>query len=391
MGPLAGVRVVEVGHHLIGPLTCMYLADLGAEVIKVEPLYGEQFRTAGPPIPGGTDSRLFVAVNRNKRGIALDFGKPEGLAVLHRLIGKADVFVENFTPDIVDKLKLGYPELSAVNPRLIYCGISAFGEVGAGRDRRAFDLVVEGEAGLLMKRAGSDELPFRGPLPLTDTAGPMLLAFGVASALFGRERTGRGERISLSLLDVAIALQAHQFIWFQDGPPPSLDPVPVFLYRVYRTADDHVTLGVRSHALWLRLCRTIGLEALVDDPQYQNWEAVCRHSAELTPLVEKKFAERTTADWLARLQAAGVPCGRVRPGTDLFTDPQVAANHMLVDAEHPIGGPVKVMGLPLHFAKNPGDIRRLAPALGEHTTEVLREVGYSADEIDGLRRDRIAG
>ncbi len=386
-GPLSGIQVVEIAHHLVGPLTTMYLADLGAEVVKVEPPEGDDWRRRfGPPIPGGTDSRYFVSINRNKRSLALDLGQPEGQAIVQRLAARSDVLVENFTPGVAERLGIGYETLAQINPRLIYCGLSGFGETGPSSHRRAFDIVVEGETGLLTYRPGIDELPLPARVPLNDTAGPMLLAYGIAAALFARERSGRGQKLTTSLLDIAIALQAHRFIWFATEPTPSLTAPKTIVYRVYRTADGFLTLAVLSERLWRRLCQALGLETLFDDPRYSTWEALFQNQESLRPTFEERFQAKPTAEWLEKLQTAGIPCGRVRPGEELFTDPQVEANGMVVELEYAGAGKAKVMGTPLRFRDTPGSIRRSAPAIGEHSEEILGELGYTAREIQQLRQ-----
>lgn len=381
--PLAGYRVVELAHHLAAPLAAMYLADFGADVVKVEPLEGDDWRRWGRPSPAGM-SQPFLAVNRNKRSLALDLGRPAGRAVLARLLGRADALVTNYTPAALAALGLGPARLARRFPRLVVCTLSAFGRRGPEAGRRAFDLVVAGEAGLLLPHPDGASPPPLPPAPVSDTGGALLVAYGVALALLHRVRGGRAPHVDASLLGAAVALQAHRFIWLEGEPAPELQPPPMALYGAYPTADGFVTVAALAERLWARLCRALGLEALLHDPRYTPWARLLERQLELRPLLEKRFRERTTAEWVAALARAGVPAGRVQWGAAVFEHPQLVANRVVLRQRHPRAGAFRALGFPLALRRAPARLRRPAPALGAHTRAVLAELGYGRAAIAEL-------
>ncbi len=382
-GPLTGFRVVEMAHHLAAPLAAMHLGDFGADVIKVETPSGDDWRRWGRPTPAGM-SQLFLAVNRNKRSLALDLGAPEGRAVLDRLLRSADVLLTNYVPAALEELDLAPRRLARRFPRLIVCTLSAFGTRGPDAGRRAFDITVSGETGLLLPHPDGTSPPLVNSAPIADTASALMLAYGVALALLHRQRTGRAQPVESALINACIALQAHRFIWLAGEPAPELRIPIMSVYGTYATRDGFITVAVLAERLWSRLCRALGLTALLDDPRYTPWPNLVARQLEVRPLLAERFLARTTDEWLALLAPAGVPVGRVQWGADVFAHPQLRANGVVATVRHPTAGRLTGMGFPLRLPRTPARLRRHAPALGAHSRAVLAELGYRAPEIRRL-------
>lgn len=377
--PLEGYRVVELAHHLAAPLAAMYLADFGADVVKVESLEGEDWRRWGRVSPAG-DSQLYLAVNRNKRSLSLDIGRPEGRRVLERLLTRSDVLLTNYAPQMLRQLKLNAGALARRYPRLIVCALSAFGTRGPDAHRRAFDIVVSGETGLLLPHPDGVSAPLVNAAPIADTSSALMLAYGVALALLARERGARAQAVETALINACIALQAHRFIWLDGDPAPETSPPPMAMYRAYPTADGFITVAAIAERLWRRLCKAVGVEALLDDPRYTLWANVYARRGELIAVLEERFRTRTTEEWLKVLIEAGVPAGRVNTGARVFAHPQLLANGVAVTRRDPRAGRLRTMGFPLRLGATPARLRRHPPALGADSPAVLRELGYRSRE-----------
>jgi crotonobetainyl-CoA:carnitine CoA-transferase CaiB-like acyl-CoA transferase len=394
-GPLAGVRVLELAHVMAGPVCGLMLADLGADVVKVERVPGgDDTRRTVPPEVGG-ESAAFLQMNRNKRGIALDLKHPDAVAALRRLARGADVLIENYRRGTMAKLGLGYETLAAENPALIYCEISGFGRTGPYADRAGFDLIAQGMSGLM---SITGEAPGRPPMkvgaPLTDITAGILGALGCVSAYVHRLKTGRGQRVDTSLFEAGITHTYWQSaIAFATGvsPGPMGSAHPLNApYQAFATADGWINIGAANQSNWERFLGVIEAPALEDDPRFKHNSGRMANLALLVETLAPYFKRRTTADWLARFEQAGVPAGPVLSIMEMHADPQARARGMVVETEHPRAGRTKAIGLPIKLSATPGGIRRPAPLFGQHTREVLAEAGYAPAEIDALARSGAA-
>ncbi len=388
-GPLDGLKVVEVAHIMAGPVCGMMLADLGADVIKVERVPGgDDSRHFLPPDIDG-ESAAFMMVNRNKRGIAVDLKHDDGKTVLRRLLAGTDVVIENYRPGTMERLGFGYDVLRRDNPGLIYCGVSGFGGTGPYADRGGFDLIAQGMSGLMsITGEGPGRPPVKVGVPVTDITAGILAAMGVLAAYVHRLKTGRGQRVDTSLFEAGIAntyWQSAIALATGDSPPAMGSAHPLNApYQAFQTADGWINVGAANQANWLKLLDALEAPAIAHDARFaeprlrmENLDALV---AALTPV----FASRPTADWLGRLERAGVPAGPILDIMGMLRDPQTVARGMVVRVPHARLGEVETLGPPVKFSETAATVRRGAPVLGQHTREVLAEYGYSADDIDRL-------
>jgi len=393
-GPLKGVTVVELAHIMAGPVCGRMLADMGADVIKVERVPGgDAARGFLPPDVDG-EPAAFMMLNRNKRGIAVDLKAPAGKEIVQRLLKTADVVIENYRKGTMERLGLGYDELNKNNPGLIYCEISGFGRTGPYADRGGFDLVAQGMSGLMsITGEGPDRPPVKCGTPVTDITAGLLATMGVLAAHIERNKTGRGQRVDTSLFEAGITQTFWQSaIALATGvsPTPMGSAHPLNApYEAFQTANGWLTLGAASQVVWQRLPDVLGLPELLTDSRFQQNEDRMAHRAELADALAPAFKKRSTNDWLERLDAAGVPAGPVLSVGEMLADPQTKAREMLVETEHQRLGPVPTIGFPVKFSETPAAIERGAPTLGQHTTEVLRELGYADSDIDKLVADSV--
>jgi formyl-CoA transferase/CoA:oxalate CoA-transferase len=391
MGPLHGIFVVDLTRVLSGPYCTMLLADMGARVIKVEqPGKGDDTRAWGPPFLDG-ESAYFLSINRNKESLTLDFKRPEGRAVLERLVARADVLVENFRPGTLARLGLDAASLSPRHPRLVYCSISGFGQSGPRSAEPGYDAVMQAEGGLMSITGSHDGPSYRLGVAIADIVTGMFAAQGITAALFARERTGRGQAVDIAMLDSVAALLTYQAgIYFAtDAPPVRLgNRHPTIVpYETFAAADGDFVLAVGNDELWRRFCAVAELD--LGERFATNRQRVAGYD-ELRPLLAARLGTRPRAVWIQALTAAGVPCGSVRNLGELFADPQVAARRMVEEVAHATVGPLRVLGTPLKLSDTPALVRMAPPALGQHTDTILAEdVRLTTAEIDLLREKKV--
>ena len=394
MGPLSGIKVIELAHIMAGPCCGLMLADMGADVIKLEKApAGDDSRRFLPPDIGG-ESAAFLMMNRNKRGIVVDLKTAGGKQVARRLFTDADVVIENYRKGTMELLGLGYDTLRQENPGLIYCEISGFGRTGPYAERGGFDLIAQGMSGLM---SITGEAPGRPPIkcgaPMADITAGILGAMGVLAAYIQRAKTGQGQRVDTSLFEAGIVHTYWQSAIAMasgtaPGPMGSAHPLNA-PYEAFKTTDGWITLGAANQANWLKLLDLITAPELGEDPRFTNNHGRITHRIELAKALAPIIRTRTSADWLSRLEAAGVPAGPVLDVAEMHRDPQTLARGMVTKAPHTKLGPVKTLGAPVKFSATPGGVTRGAPLLGEHTREVLAEYGYGDDEIDALICDGV--
>ena len=387
---LDGIRVLELGNFMAGPYAGTLLADMGADVVKVEsPDGGDYSRALGPFPAPGSDGAGFLRLNRNKRGIALDLKSPDGAAAFRALAKEADVVIENFRPGTMDGLGLGYERLAADQPGLIYLAISGFGRTGPYRDRPGLDLILQAESGLMSVTGEPGGRPVKIGVPAVDLTSALYGAYAVLSALIARGADGLGQLIDLSLIESGVSLA----IW-ESGVYLTTGEVPERLgsahrviapYQAFRTSDGHIVLGAITPAAWEALRALVGTQQLTDDdPRWRDPASRRAHAAELAAIIEEVTTTRTTEAWIADLEAARIPCGRLNDYAHVFADPHLDARGLFVDLPHPVLGTVRAIGSPVHMSGTPPVMRSAAPRLGEHTRTVLAEAGLSAEAIDGL-------
>ncbi len=389
MGPLDGIRVVDLTRFLAGPYCTQELGDFGADVIKIEARDGDPSRdqTLRPDLLG--DSYFFAAANRNKRSVTVDVRTEAGREIVHRLVRGADVFVENFRPEVAERLGLGPQALRAENPRLVYCSITGFGRTGPYSQRPGFDQVGQGMSGFMSITGQEPTGPTRAGIALADLTCAMTACRGILFALLARERTGRGQEVRVSILDSMVALLTWSAgMYFETGVPPGVagNHHPLSSpFGVYQAKDGPFNLAAGNERMWVRLCETLGRPELVQDPRFRTTNDRVAHRAELDAILGKIFRTRTSGEWVAHLNERGVACGPIYNLAEVFQDPQVLHEQMLVEMPHPVHGRVKLLGMPIKLSDTPGAFRLAPPRLGEHTDEVLREIGYTAEAIAEMR------
>jgi formyl-CoA transferase/CoA:oxalate CoA-transferase len=374
--PLEGIRVVDLTSYIAGSYGAMMLADLGASVVKVEALEGDSFRE----LPG------FFGWNRGKRSIALNLKTPEGREIVERLAREGDVVMENWRPGVADRLGVGHEALMALNPRLIYLSVSAFGSTGPYVDRPGFDPLLQALGGLMTLQGFGGPPQYLRTAP-TDYYTAALGAQAVLAALFVRERTGRGQRIETSLLRGVMALQSGIVLDYA-AKPTLIRENPT--YRLYKGSDGawfFVACGNQS--FWVKLCKALEMEAFADDPRFGSWLLRLQNNQALLPIIEQRFAEKTRDEWLAILAAHDIPAAPVKTILEFMDDPAVQHHDMVHEYDHPDVGRLRLMGQPLVFADTPTRDPGPPPTLGQHTDEVLKEVGYDAATINELRAKKV--
>lgn len=386
---LDGLRVLELGNYMAGPYAGTLLADMGADVVKIEaPAGGDYSRGLGPFAEGSPDGAGFLRLDRNKRSVALDLKTERGKRAFRSLVGRTDVIIENLRTGTLDAMGLGYDALAPSHPRLIYCSITGFGRTGPYRDRAGLDLILQAESGLMSVTGEPGRPPVKVGVPAVDLASALYGAFAIVTAVLARVRTGRGQLLDLSLIESGVSLaiwESGVYLTTGEVPGPLGSAHRVTApYQAFRTADGYIAIGATSPPTWDAFCAATGLERLRDDPKWSEATRRRERATELASIIESVTVDRTTTDWLGALSAAGVPCGRINDLEAVFADPHLIERGLFVDLPHPVLGTVRAIGSPLHLSDTPPVMRRAAPLLGEHTREVLHEAGLPEAEIDAL-------
>ena len=391
MKPLDGIRIVDLSRILAGPYCSMLLGDMGAEIIKIEsPDHGDDTRGWGPPFIDG-ESAYFLSINRNKKSLTLNLKAGQGKDILTRLIGLSDVLIENFRPGTLGRLGFGYEQVRAMNPRMVYASISGFGQTGPLAGRPGYDLIAQGEGGIMSVTGFPDGPPTKAGTPIADIAAGIFAAQGILLALYARERTGRGQLVDVSMLDGQVALLTFQAgIYFATGESPGRmgNQHPTIVpYETFRSKDGYINLAIGNTNLWRTFCKAIAREELSADPRFGTEASRVENRNALKPIMDAIVAERTTRQWLELLERAGVPAGSVNSVAEICEHPQIKAREMVVDVPHPTLGSVKVSGVPIKLSDTPGAVSTAPPLLGQHTAEILKGLlGYSLKEVEELRK-----
>lgn len=392
MRPLEGLLIVDLSRVLAGPYCTMTLGDLGARVIKIEePAKGDDTRSWGPPFWRG-ESTYFLSLNRNKESLTLNLKSESGKEILWRLIARGDILVENFRPGTLARLGFDWEAMHRRNPRLIYCAISGYGQTGPQSHRAGYDLIAQGEGGVMSVTGEPDGPPLKAGVSQADVVAGMWATIGILTALAAREKTGRGQMIDSSLIEGQLGLLTYQAYNFWSGHDPSrmgnrhpnLTP-----YETYAAADGHLNVGVGSEGLWKKFCTAMEAPEMAELPEFRTARDRLENRALLERELAPRFARRTVEDWLDCLGKAGVPCGKVRSVAEALSDPQVLARGLIHELPHPGIPDFKVVGLPVHLSETPGEPLSAPPALGQHTMSLLTELGFDQGDIEELRAQGI--
>jgi crotonobetainyl-CoA:carnitine CoA-transferase CaiB-like acyl-CoA transferase len=380
-GPLDGLTVLDLTRVLSGPYCTMLLADMGARVIKIEqPGRGDETRAWGPPFVAG-ESAYFLSINRNKESVALDFKQPAGRAALDRLLARADILVENFRPGTLDRVGLGYASVSATYPRLVYCSISGFGQTGPRRNHAGYDAVMQAEGGLMSVTGAADGPAFRVGVAIADLVAGLLAAQGIVLALYSRDRIGRGQLVDVGMLDGVVSLLTYHASMHLTTHTTSQRVgnrhATIAPYDTFTTADGELFLAVGNDDQFRRFCEATALQSLLADERFATNPSRVVHHRELRERLVPVLQRHSRAHWSEVLTRAGVPCGAVRDVPDALSDPQLSARNMIEAVEHAAAGMLKVLGVPIKLSETPGSVRTAPPTLGQHTAQVLAEIGMS--------------
>lgn len=391
--PIEGIKVIDLTQAMAGPMATMLLGDLGAEIIKIEPPSGDQTRSWAPPFINGISS-YFLSVNRNKRSVVLDLKTTEGVEVLRRLVKEADILIENFRPGTLDRLGLSYERAREINPRIIYCSLSGYGQTGPQKDWPGYDLTVLASSGLLSLNGEEGRSPIKFGVPIADIVSGMLADIAILSALHERNDSGKGQHIDLAMMDGNFMILTHQaFSYFATGQNPrrlgsahsNISP-----YQVFRTGDGFIAIAVGTEKLWGEFCRCIGREDLMCNPDFRtNVERVSNRDR-LVEELENTFNGMKTKELFSALLKAGIPVAPINSVSEAVNNEQIRARDMVTTMQSPYGE-IPMLGTPFKMSRTPGSLRKAPPQLGEDTDDILSGAGYSAEEIHRLRENRILG
>jgi crotonobetainyl-CoA:carnitine CoA-transferase CaiB-like acyl-CoA transferase len=388
-GALEGIRVLDLSQLMAGPLASLLLGDMGADVVKVEPPDGDAMRFTAETFINGENS-FFLSLNRNKRSVVLDLKHEAGRRAFMRLAETADVVLENLRPGAVARLRVDYESVRRVNPRVVYCSVSGFGQRGPNRNRPAVDPIIQAESGLMSLTGTPESGPLRTGMPIADFVAPVFAALAIVSALFARQASGHGQKIELSMLDASVfSMMPREGYFFIGGENPlrlGNEHYQIVPTNVYPTKDGRL-IKIVAHAekFWRLLVEALGDETLAKDPRFRTNADRLKHREEVDRRLREILGRRTLSEWTVRLGEHGVLFAPVREMSEVLTDPAILTDEMVVELDHPRAGRIKLLGNPMKFLETPVQFRRPPPLLGQHTREVLKEAGYTDDEVDRLR------
>jgi len=387
--PLAGLKVTDLTSFLSGPFCTMLLGDMGAEVIKIEePKAGDANRSSRPSIKG--EGAYFLYANRNKKSMTLNLREEEGRKILIQLAKDADVFVENFRPQVKKRLKIDYPILKEINPRLIYCSISGFGQTGPWAERPGFDQIAQGMSGLMSVTGFPEYGPTRVGVAIGDSVCGIFAAYGILTALMEREKSGQGQFLETSLLEGLISVLGFQAaIYFATGETPlpqGNDHAVNAPYGTYRTKDGYINIATATQKMWEILSQILGMGELTNDPRFRRNDGRVKNKKELRETMEKQLASKTSTEWVEILNQEGIPCGTINTIDQVFQDKQVLHQQMLMEIDHLTAGEIKMIGFPVKMERTPAHISLPPPVLGQHNREILKGLNYSNEAIEDLKK-----
>lgn len=391
--PLSGIKVVDLSRFIAGPYCTMKLGDMGAEVIKVEtPGKGDDSRALGPPFLEG-ESAYYLSFNRSKKSITLNLRDEKAKDILRKLISEADVFVENFRIGVTEKMGLQYEEVRQIKEDIIYCSITGYGHNSPYREKPSFDVMIQGEAGLMSITGFPDGPPQRLGVAIADILGGFHAVEGILLALLVRQKTGQGQFVDVSLMDSIIAIltyQAGNYLATGEIPQRVGNRHPMITpYESFETADGYVIFAVGNQRLWQDFIKVLGREDLKEDPRFADMKSRNQNPVELKEIIEEITRQKKTEDWVLVMEKAGVPCGRIRTIDQVLSDPHVDVREMVVEKEHPLAGQVRLVGVPTKLSLTPGEVTMAPPTLGQHTAEILKDIGYNDADIEGLKEKGI--
>ena len=391
--PLEGLRVLDFTRVLAGPFATMILGDLGAEIIKAEPLNGDESRS-WPPILEKGESGYFLSLNRNKKSITLNLKDPRARKIVSALAGKVDVIIENFTPGVVKRLGIDYNSLRQQHPELIYCSISGFGQSGPYRDKRAYDPIIQGMTGIMSITGERGRSPVKIGIPITDLVAALYAVIAIQSAYIQKTNSGKGQYIDIALYDSMVSMltiMAMQYFATREDPGRwGVDHIHRVPAKAFETNDgQYVQVAATNEVMYPKFCELLGLPELIDDPRFDTNAKRVANRDEIMPLFEAKMREKTRDEWLQLFEEAGLPCGPILNLSEVFADENISQRDMIFNLKHPIEGVIQQLGFPFKFSQTPAEAKRRPPLLGEHNQEVLKWLGYSTRDIEVFREEKV--